>query len=110
MSRQLQLALAVGLTVVSVALYVYVALAVPRFLAVLSQLGGERPPITQFVSIAYPYFGVLVLPGIVASLGLTTTSESNSPSRTRWFVLACISFGISVLVVIITIASMYLPI
>lgn len=80
----------------------------PRFVELFAGFGADLPMLTGIVLTTSPYFGVLILIGLVPCIKLFNTSDGARASKSLMWIAA--GFGASLILLGIWVTAMYLPI
>ena len=104
------LLLSTVLVTCSLAIYTTILVVVPRFADLFAGFGGELPMLTDLVLDYSKYTIVFVFVGAVPLGAMWRYRLSGSPNAGRDFRRVVTSFGISMLVLGVTVTGMYLPV
>ena len=102
--------LSITLTGISVAIYVAIHFSGQGFDDLFRGFGADLPALTAFVLAYYKYFGVLALIGLVPCVLLLWNRTLSIEDSHRLFALVLMSFGLSLAVLVLFAAAMYLPV
>jgi len=104
------LVLSVALTSMSAAIYLGIFFSGAGFQDLFRGFGAELPALTHFFLVSYPYYGALILIGLVPCLSLVWNRSRPIAESNRLFMLVIVSFGISFILLSLSVAAAYLPI
>lgn len=104
------LTLSIALTITSAAIYLWIFLIGARFQDLFNGFGAELPALTRFFLSSYQYYGVLILIGLPACLLLLWNRNRVVAESNRLFKIVFASFGLSMLVLGVSVTAAYLPV
>ncbi len=104
------LILSVLLTIFSAVIYAVIFFGGVGFQDLFQGFGAELPALTRFFLTSYQYFGVLILIGLIPCLSLLWNQNRPVVESDRLFMLVFASFGLSLLLLGVSVAAAYLPI
>lgn len=98
------------LTLLSGAIYAGIYLLVPGFEELFRGFGAELPLLTRIVAATFPYFGVLVLLGLIPTAWLFRQREISAKQRDRVMILSVSNLVLAFGLLALCWAALYLPV
>jgi hypothetical protein len=104
------LVLSVVLTTISVAIYAAIYFSGAGFQELFQGFGAELPTLTRFFLNSYQYYGVLILIGLVPCVSLLWSRNRPIAESNRLFKFVIANFGLSMFILSVSVAAVYLPV
>jgi hypothetical protein len=104
------LVLSVALTILSAIIYMAIFVSGQGFRDLFQGFGADLPALTHYFLIAYQYFGLLIMIGLIPCVLLLWNRNCPVVQSNRLFTIVVASFALSMFLLSVSVIAAYLPI